>query len=338
MPQLRRNILTGKWVVVAVERSQRPHKFKLIYDNCDEKEDKKCPFCSGNEHLTPPETLAYGDKGKSNSSGWKVRAFDNKFPAFTPKGNQLNFNELYYSIPALGRHEVVVHSPSHTDGFSKMNIEQIDLVLRAITERIKSLYKDKNVKHISIITNHKSQSGASMPHPHSQLFASPIIPSVLETEMQNFNKYSKEKNNCIVCDQITAELKMKENTIEENRVVADGEGYLIISPFAARLPFETWILPKHHSEKFEDISDGERFHLAEAISYIMQRYNKKLNDPPYNMIIHSAPKKVSKKQVFHWHIEIIPRLTILAGFELASGMTINIVPPEKAAQFLTDNL
>jgi UDPglucose--hexose-1-phosphate uridylyltransferase len=329
MPELRKNILNGKWVVVAIERGKRPRQ--LVYRSYKEENDMVCPFCDGNEKMTPPEVLAYRDIEAPNSGNWKVRVVPNKFPAFTTEENAKHKKQsrLFLSRPALGVHEVIVHSPDHKASLAKLSHNQIELVIKAMQERTGELCIDEAIEHVSLITNHRTESGASLPHPHSQLFAGSIVPDIINNELANFKDYRLKNNSCLVCDVIGEEIQVQE------RIVFDGEGFLVLSPYAARLPFELWILPKEHNSRFETIGDYERACLASALKLTLGTLSQKLNDPPYNLIVHTAPCKLEDNRKYHWHIELVPRLTFIAGFELASDMTINIVSPETAAKFLT---
>ena len=238
-------------------------------------------------------------------------------------------------VDGLGVHEVIIETPHHHKDFDNLSIDSIVLILKTYRQRYLDLSKDKRIKYILIFKNYGIDGGASLEHPHSQLIGTPIIPQRIKEELKGAKEYFDLNGRCIFCDCIKQEVKSKDRLIKET------EKYVAISPFAARFPFETWILPKCHNSCYEETSDNDILSLARIMKEILSKIKKKLNNPPYNFIIHTSPSKefstrkwpdLDKK--YHWHIEIIPRLTKIAGFEWGTGFYINTTSPEEAARIL----
>lgn len=334
MPELRKDLIIDNWVIISTERSKRPLDFKV---KAEEKRKDNCVFCEGNEDKTPPEKFAFREEGTlENSPGWKVRVVTNKYPALKMEGKAARGKiGLFEKMNGIGVHEVIIETPHHYEDLDNMRIANIILILKTYRQRYKSIFEDNRIKYILIFKNYGIDGGASLEHSHSQLIATTIIPKRIEEELKGSSKYFSLKKNCIFCDYIHQEVQFKDRVIEET------EKYVVISPFAARFPFETWILPKYHSAYYEEINDDKIFDLAKIMKEISFRIKNRLNNPPYNFIIHTAPSKKSSikewpalDEKYHWHIEIIPRLTKIAGFEWGTGFYINPTSPEEAAKFL----
>lgn len=327
MPQLRQDIITNNWVIIATERARRPNSFSET-KRITPKKTKICPFCYGNEYMTPPEVLAFRDSGKPNSSGWKVRVVPNKFPALIYEGKpELIKNGIYSTMNGVGAHEVIIHSPNHDLLLPLMNEEQVELVLKAYLIRYKELSKDSNLRFIHIIVNHGKEAGASIDHPHSQLFGLPIVPNFVMDEINGSKKYFNKFKKCVYCEIIKNEIKNGERVIEET------DKFIAFEPFASKLPFETWIIPKKHMEHFSDMSESELQDCSKVLRNTMKKIYNGINDPPLNYWIHSAPLHNQYKN-YHWHFEIIPKLTTTGGFELGTGTIINTALPEECAKYL----
>ncbi len=296
-------------------------------------------FCEGNEGETPPEIFAFREKGTTeNSPGWKVRVVANKYPALKMEEREIILKEagMFKKMNGLGAHEVIIETPHHHKDFDNLSVDNIVLILKTYRKRYLDLSKDKRIKYILIFKNYGIDGGASLEHPHSQLIGTPIIPKRVKEELNGAKEYFDHNGRCIFCDYIKQEIESKDRLIKET------EKYVAISPFAARFPFETWILPKYHNAYYEKINDNDILSLARIMKEILSKIKKKLNNPPYNFIIHTAPSKefstrewsdLDKK--YHWHIEIIPRLTKIAGFEWGTGFYINTTSPEEAAGILS---
>lgn len=329
MPELRSNPLTKKWVVIATERAKRPDSYVCV--RREEEPGKLCPFCLGNEGMTPPETFAYREANSlPDGPGWQVRVVPNKFPAFI-RGNNFDLKQgpLYSTASAIGEQEVIIHAPDHVNDLGTLPEEQVTLVLEAYKERYCALCVNKNIKYILFVVNHGKEAGASIAHPHSQLFAIPLTPEVVENEIKNSYEFYKENGECSLCSMIKEELKKKE------RMVVETEKFVSFVPFAATVPFEVLLAPKNHKAQFELYSKEEIKELAYILKKTLNLLYKKLNDPPFNYYLHTSPccQNIS---FYHWHFEILPKLTTMAGFEMGTGIIINPVLPEEAARFLRE--
>jgi UDPglucose--hexose-1-phosphate uridylyltransferase len=332
MPELRKDPVVGRWVIISTERSRRPSNFQPV---SHEKSVDFCPFCVGNEDKTPPEVWAHREGGGApNTPGWQVRVVPNKFPALQIEGSLDRRGEgLYDKMHGVGAHEVVIEGPEHDRDLADLPVEHLQKVLTAYRERCLDLHRDKRFRYVLIFKNHGPAAGATLEHTHTQLIATPIIPLILQEELEGSRRYFELKERCIFCDIVAQE------TDENNgrRVVSLTEHFLAVEPFAPRFPFETWILPRRHRSSFPSMSDeAELRGLAEILKDTLQRLNRALDRPPYNFVIHTAPVSEGDVDYYHWHLEIMPKLTRVAGFEIGSGFYINPTPPEDAAQYLRE--
>lgn len=329
MPELRQEPITGRWIVIATERAQRPENFTQT-EKEETHSNTTCPFCYGNEQLTPPEVMAYRPPDtQPDTPGWKVRVVPNKFPAFVIEEEpQTGKRDMYNYMAAVGSHEVIINSPDHNKNPALLSNKEIVSIISAYKDRYTALKKNRKIKYILIIVNHGKKAGASLEHPHAQLFGSPVIPINVREELHGSSNYYKNHGRCIFCDIIREELRTK------IRVILDTKHFLVFCPFASRSPFETWILPKKHNSHFEELSPQEVNNLSSVIRLTLAKLYKGLNDPAYNYYIHTSPCKSLSRPDYHWHIEIFPKLNIQAGFEMGSGIMINIARPEDTAAFL----
>jgi UDPglucose--hexose-1-phosphate uridylyltransferase len=329
MPELRKDPITGRWVIISTERGKRPTDFGVVEER---KKGGFCPFCPGNEDKTPPEVLAYRPGGGSrDSGGWVVRCVPNKYPALQIEGD-LNKQGvgMYDKMNGIGAHEVIIETPDHEKDLADLKIPDITSVLYAMRERTLDLKKDKRFKYILIFKNQGQSAGASLEHTHSQLIAIPTVPKRAVEELTGSENYYLYKERCVFCDIVTQEIR------DVERLVSQNDYYIAIEPFASRFPFETWILPLQHNSSFEKIPTEELHPLASILKEILERLNRSLASPPYNLVIHSAPCQDEAYPYYHWHIEIMPKLTKVAGFEWGSGFYINPTPPEDAARFMKE--
>ncbi|HEX7077704.1 MAG TPA: galactose-1-phosphate uridylyltransferase [Candidatus Eisenbacteria bacterium] len=328
MPELRKDPIVGRWVIIATERARRPSDFNGTSGLGDEK--TPCPFCPGNERYTPPEVLADRAPGRPpNGEGWSTRVVPNKFPALQVEGGLDRRGEgIYDRMNGIGAHEVIIETTRHERELSELSIAEIVRVLRAYRERIVDLKNDLRFRYILVFKNHGEAAGATLEHGHTQLIATPIIPMVVQEELEGSLQHYRLKERCVYCDIVDQELK------DGRRVVTQNAGFLAIEPFAPRFPFETWILPKRHHSAFEETADAELPALAGALRETLGRLRLALNRPHYNFLIHSAPCRDPRLDYYHWHLEIMPRLTKVAGFEWGTGFYINPTPPEEAALYL----
>lgn len=326
MPQLRKDPLTNRWVVVNLESPTKPGGF---FRRPHERSSKVCPFCPGNEAQTPPEIAVYRKAGVKSAQPWQVRVVPNKFPALRieekPDKSAIG---VYDKLGGFGAHEVIIENPDHAKEMTDLAAEDVALVLRAYRERCLDLKKDTRFKYILIFKNYGSSAGASLEHPHSQLIALPVVPSRVKGEVKGSSRHHEFTERCIFCDMLDQERE------EKSLAVEDRLGFMAMTPFASRFPFETWILPKEHRASFDELSDGELDALALVLKSTLGRLKTALDDPPYNFMIHTLPINEKSHDTFHWHIEIIPQLTQVAGFELGTGFYLNPTPPELAAKIL----
>lgn len=329
MPELRRDPIIGRWVIIATERSKRPVDFEHEKEVTDQ---KHCPFCQGNESKTPPEILAYRANGsKPNESGWWIRVVPNKYPALQVEGALNRTGEgMYDKMNGIGAHEVIIESPDHLKSMADFEVKHMEEVLWAYRDRIVDLKKDTRFEYILIFKNHGYAAGASLFHTHSQLIATPIVPKRVNEEVAGSRKYYDYKERCVYCDIVKQEISAK------IRLISEDDSFIAIAPFAARFPFETWIMPKRHASSFEDIQKKDISQLAVVMKDILQRMNKILVNPPYNFILHNSPLNMNNLPYYHWHIEIIPKLTRVAGFEWGTGFHINPTLPEDATKYLRE--
>ena len=329
MPELRKDPIHGRWVIIATERGRRPSDFVI--------EEQRpaggfCPLCQGNEDKTPPEVLAFRGNGtRPNTPGWSLRVVPNKFPALRIEGALDREGEgMYDKMNGIGAHEVVVETPLHQETLATLPVKGVEEVLWAYRQRIIDLRGDKRLRYVLVFKNHGVAAGASLEHSHSQLIALPIIPRRVGEEIEGAKNYFEFKDRCVFCDIIRQELQQRSRVIVENR------GFLAIAAFASRFPFETWILPKKHHSHFEDMESFEYEQAAQILSDTLQRMNRVLGKPPYNFIIHTSSFSDTDKEYYHWHFEIMPKLTKVAGFEWGTGFYINPTPPEEAANYLRE--
>lgn len=332
MPELRKDPVLGRWIIISRERRKRPTDFLM---EKPETGGGFCPLCPGNEKTTPPEVLSFGANNSHfrDGSGWQVRVVPNKYPALIIEGDLGKEGEgLYDRMNGIGAHEVIIESPVHEETFSSLSPERMTLVLRAFKERINDLGRDPRFKYVMIFKNHGKAAGASLEHSHSQLIALPILPRMIVSELAGALSYFRYKERCIFCDIIRQEIK------QDVRVVCQNDHFITLTPFAPRTPFEMWILPKAHTSAFCREDDSRLFILAQLFSETLKRLDVCIPDVPYNFVLHTEPLQSAGLEHYHWHFEIMPKLTSIAGFEWGSGFYINPMPPEEAASYLRQSL
>lgn len=332
MPELRKDPVLGRWIIISEERSRRPTDF--VVDKIQSK-GGFCPLCPGNENTTPPEVLVYGRSSSAppNSPGWSLRVVPNKYPALVIEGNlDKEGVGLYDKMNGIGAHEVVIESPDHDEPFIFLPPERMIQVFRSFRDRLIDLGRDTRFKYVMIFKNTGKAAGASLEHSHSQLVALPILPRMIVSELEGSLSYYKYKERCIYCDIIRQELR------DDIRVICQNDQYIAMVPFAPRSPFEMWIMPKAHHSSYIAMDDSSYASLSMVFSETMRRLDACIPDVPYNFVLHGAPLRSEPLEHFHWHFEIRPKLTTIAGFEWGSGFYINPMPPEDAAKFLKEAL
>lgn len=331
MPELRQDPTTKEWVIIATERAKRPHDFIISKKKDLSPFVASCPFCPGNESETPPEVLAYpGSNGEANAPDWDVRVTPNKYPALIHRGSieRKGKDKFFRKMDGVGFHEVIIESPYHNRLIPLMEDKEVEKILLAYQERYNALKKDPVIKLIIIFKNHGESAGTSLEHPHSQLVATPIIPMYIRRKYEVATNYYDDTGRCIYCDMVEEELKSGE------RIVMEVDKFVVLHPFASRSPFETWIAPKRHLSSFGKISPEDIETLARVLKTVLLKIYKSLNDPDFNYVIHTAPVDDENKSYYLWHIQILPRFTTVAGFELGSGIYINTALPEETAEFM----
>lgn len=331
MIELRKDPITKRWVIVSSERSKRPMEFKKSREVPD---NNFCPFDYGNEFSTPPEVLAFREPSSPpNSPGWWLRVVPNKFPALSPD-NSLKKQGLgiYDQISGYGYHEVIIETPEHNASWAKISENQIREIIWAYIKRFQDIRKDNNIKYIQIFKNKGKEAGASLSHPHSQLIATPIVPITIRSEIEGSKAYYDFRERCVYCDIINQELK------DKTRIVLKTDDFIVMEPYASRFPYETWILPTKHSHDFGSLETKPTLveELSKTLSCIAEKFERRIGDPPFNLFIHTSPFIEGLDAYYHWHIEIIPRLTNIAGFEWGTGFYINHISPEQACIDLTE--
>ena len=329
MPDLRKDPIVGRWVIIAKNRAKRPHD---LVDRPAARPAGFCPFCEGRESYTPGEIAAYRQEGTAaDRPGWRVRVIPNKFPALEIEGDLSKRGQgMYDMMRGVGAHEVIVESPRHVTSITELPLDALADVLWIYRDRLLDLQRDSRLVYGMIFKNVGAAAGASLEHTHSQLIVTPIVPISVTEEIAGANEYFRYRGRCVFCDMIDEELAF------ERRIVFDSPGFVAFCPFAARFPFETWIVPTNHASHYETISRSSCEELARVVHRVVGKIETALDRPAYNYIIHTAPFDTQAIGHYHWHMEIIPRVTKTAGFEWGTGFYINPVPPEEAAGFMRE--
>ena len=328
MSEIRQDPATKEWVILASNRVKRPRDFmKKRQKRSLPPYQPSCPFCPGNEYLCPEEILRYPAK---EGSGWRVRVITNKYPALVPQGSPQQSGEagFFTKMNGVGAHDVIVETPVHNRFIPLMEDQEVEELLTVYRERYNQLSRDPGVKVIIIFKNHGEAAGTSLIHPHSQLVATPIVPAELRQQFEVAIAHYNNTGRCLYQDIIDHELRAGE------RIVMDTEGFVVFHPFASRMPFETWVVPKKGQASFGNVPTKDLASLAQVLRITLLKLYLSLNDPDFNYVIHTAPVGDESKDYYLWHVRIVPRLTSIAGFEIGSGMYINAAFPEETADFI----
>lgn len=333
MPELRKDPVVDRWVIIATERASRPVDFHP--DRAQPKPSGSCPFCPGAEDKTPREILALAQPARgalpAGARDWELRVVPNKYPALMIEGAIDRAGEgLYDKMNGVGAHEVIIDSRRHDADLGRLPTEAGERLLYAIRERMLDLAKDRRFRYVMAFKNHGIAAGASQPHPHTQLIALPIVPVAITEELDGAARHFAAKERCIYCDFVRQELA------DGRRVIHQNADAIVLAPFASRFPFETWIVPRLHGARFEQAPLTSLAGVADAIRIALAKLGAALEDPPFNLVLHTAPLGDGPLPHYHWYVEIVPTLTKVAGFELGSGCSINPTPPEDAAAFLRE--
>ncbi|MCX6806603.1 MAG: galactose-1-phosphate uridylyltransferase [Candidatus Berkelbacteria bacterium] len=320
MPKLRQNPITGDWVIIAPERAKRPDDYILPKPVPKKKTLEFCNFCQSGE--------AY--QQKIPGAGTKhIYVVDNKYPAFVKdEAITLDTGKIYYSQKSIGGHEVISFVDHDTD-IETVPTSYIDELFEVYQKRINFYNQDPVIEYVMPIHNHGAEAGESIEHPHSQLFASCVKPNNIVKELEGSEKFYHHEKKCIFCEIVKEEIRSGQ------RMIAENSEFVCFCAYASRAPFEMWILPKKHDVYFEKITAETRKKFADIFHEALKRLHRGLNDPPLNFYIHNSPRKDNfHEESFHWHMEIMPRLTRFGGYELGSGIIIDVVSPERSAEFL----
>ena len=334
--ELRKDYLLDRWVVIAIERSRRPTDFSK--PKPEAAKIAVCPLCVGNENMTPPAIMLYqkengeirrrqdplsGERPKN----WFVRVIPNLFPAFSPPKQledekQIIQNECLWN--AIGQHEVIIESPNHNEDPADAELPQLELVINAYIDRLKELSVKPYVKHVSIFRNYGLEAGASLSHAHSQVIATPMVPTTVQEEQKASRAFYLQHGKCVFCDII-------ERETNGPRLISEDNDFVVLAPYASINPMEFWILPKKHAPNILDLTASEVSSFAKTLKSTLKALKDLVNDPPYNFGLHLAINPESKDS-YHWHLEVYPKLSTWAGFEKSAGVYINTVTPETAAE------
>jgi UDPglucose--hexose-1-phosphate uridylyltransferase len=315
-------------VIISTDRRKRPNDFR--FERATTLGREQCPFCPGHEAMTPGEVLAYRQDGSApNAPGWQLRVVPNKFPALQVEGTLDREGEgMFDRMNGIGAHEVIIETPHHDRSLAAMSEPEIEHVLWAYRERILDLKQDGRLRYILVFKNHGAAAGATLEHTHSQLIALPIVPDLVREEMDGARRHFEVKERCVFCDIVHEDLRDGRRLIQENADI------VALAPYAPRFAFETWLLPRRHGARFEEAPRHEYESLARLLKSVLLRMDRALEAPPYNLVVHTSPFSHETGDIYHWHIEIMPKLTRVAGFEWGTGFYLNPTSPEEAAQAL----
>jgi UDPglucose--hexose-1-phosphate uridylyltransferase len=321
MSQLRLDPLTGRWTVISIERAERPHAFVSHRLPVEESPLKPCPFCPGSENQTPPALETYGPEGD-----WLVRVVPNKYPAFHGSDVMVvtHLGPVFTQAPAGGIHEVLVFSPDHASSWVGLDDDRAALVMAAIRDRMHEHSSTPGLRYSQVIVNHGREAGASVEHPHAQLLGVPFVPREIADELAGFGRF---QGSCLLCTTREAEASVG------HRVIYEDEHVSVICPFWSGTPFELLAIP-NHAAHLSDASARDLGAVGRALRIALEMLRSAVGDIAYNLVFHSAPFRVHSE--FHWHIHVLPKLATRAGFELGTGVALNVMPPELAAAALRD--
>lgn len=316
-------------MILAAERARRPGAF--LVEPVTVQPAATCPFCPGHERETPSEVLSYRNAGAANQAGWWMRVVPNKYPALRVEGEvDAGAVGIFDRMNGIGAHEVIIETPDHDQSLAGLSEERLAHVFFAYRDRFHDLKRDIRLKYIQVFKNHGALAGATISHSHSQLLAFPGVPPAIRAELEGAERHFAQRERCVFCDVVYQE------RLAQERMVLTTEHFVALTPYASRFPFEVMVLPRRHASHFEHADDACIRNLGVVMKSILQRLDAVLEKPAYNFVLHTAPVQEGPMQHYHWHIEILPKLTRVAGFELGTGVFVNPTAPEEAAQFLRD--
>jgi UDPglucose--hexose-1-phosphate uridylyltransferase len=326
LQEFRKDPITGRWVIISTERARRPRAFSREANLPPD--SGPSPFAAGQEAQSQPELLAYHH---GPGGAWSLRVVPNRYPALRVEGTLEHEGDgMYDQMSGIGAHEVIIETPDPAIDFADLPEARIADLFWAFRDRVNDLKRDIRLRYMVMFKNHGEGAGSTIGHSHSQLIALPVVPRLTEEEIAGSLRYFGYRHRCIYCDMRKQELQT------QSRIVTSNDGFVAFAPYASRFPFETWVMPRRHASHFESVSDPEVRQLAATMKQVLQRMDKALEKPAYNFVIHSAPVQDAPMEHYHWHLEIIPRLVRVAGFEWSTEIYINPTAPEEAAEFLRD--
>jgi UDPglucose--hexose-1-phosphate uridylyltransferase len=326
MPEIRQNIVTREWVIIATERARRPEDFakKEPTKKVLPEFSPSCPFCPGNEDQTPPEVFRLEEK-----ESWLIRVIPNKFAALSRQGIcERKANGIKRSVSGVGIHDVIIKTPFHNLTTALLPETHVEKILQAYKRRYLEVDEDSRVEQVILFKNHGESAGTSLEHSHSQLVGTPLTPYQVRNRLEEAARYFDDTGECVFCRTLQDERQ------DQVRIIAENPHFLAFIPYAALSPFHTWIFPKNHQASFGELQDEEIPDLARVLKLVLAKLYYGLENPDFNYVIRSVPYKEKAVEYYHWYISIVPRLTKAAGFEFGSGMYINTTFPEESAAFL----
>jgi len=328
VPEIRHNIVTREWVIIATERAKRPHEFAKpnLRRQSVPSFSPSCPFCPGNERMTPPEAYRVGQDG-----AWQVRVVPNKYAALDATGQLLRHTAgLKRSISGVGIHEVIVETPAHDKTLAQLSEAEMEMVIRTYQQRYRAVTDDPRVAHATLFKNHGERAGTSLEHPHSQVVGTPIIPPQVRERMENALRFYDEMGECIFCSVLADEMR------DQERIILKTDHFASFLPYAALTPFHIWIYPLRHTASFADATEEELTDFARLLRRLLRKIYFGLENPDFNLTVRTPPREARGLRYYHWYASVIPRVSRIAGFEIGSGMFINVAVPESSAAFLRD--
>lgn len=329
MSEIRRDVIKDRWVIVAGNRSERPFDFASGDDSGPCRSyDAECPFCKGNEDQTPPEKFSLSSDGEKECATWQVRVVNNKFPALDPSATTSSIDgDLESMMDGFGVHEVLIETPYHDQQLMTQEIDQIERILTSYQHRLNALNAKEEVQYVTIFKNKGRKAGASLHHPHTQILATPFIPELIQTELNQFSEYYRNHGRCLLCDLLRKEIE------EDQRIILNTDNFVSFVPYAARVPYELTLAPKFHERSFAELGRERLVQFGQVLQDSLARLREVIGSAPYNFVLHTSPV-ASGAENYHWHLELTPRLTTPAGFEWGGGNFINPLSPEQASRQL----